>query len=390
MSWTSLMHLESLHRQRFAPMLLCTAIAMMALCSGVRSDNAQEAVINVQQYQALLKECLEQLKWCVRPPRNAKHGEGGEVAKVLGQIEAKLSRINRVEAPNGMVIKVTHSDIISHLRTARRALNDGELKRASQCIKDASSRIEAILALSTLRAKVSQRIDRKSAQATLKNVLSQPEFNDPWENLRKLVTQLQQWLSRTLKPIMPSVMAVLRFIGRILTPIGRALVWLGQQFVSFLAWIGSLPLSVMIAIAIVLLIILICYLLHLLAPYRPRLSPSVQVEPIRQLRQEDPRTLLVQAEAVAERGDYTGALKLVYLALLISLDRLNLLRFDESRTNWEYIEHLRRSGNAHIAKAFEPITQLFDRCVYAQRGATQDEYQHVRVSYEHILRVAQS
>ncbi len=106
---------------------------------------------------------------------------------------------------------------------------------------------------------------------------------------------------------------------------------------------------------------------------------------VRFLGGEDAELLVLPPDELRERaarlaavGDFRGALRHLYVALLLELDARGVWRYDARRTNWEHIGALRRSANASLAGALvEPlsdITRRFDRVRYGDAPASQDDW----------------
>jgi len=101
-----------------------------------------------------------------------------------------------------------------------------------------------------------------------------------------------------------------------------------------------------------------------------------------------PEQLLLEAENDARRGDYLTALRKAYKSLLLFLDRIGLIRFREQRTNWEYLSEIRRKASDEFARRFQEVTNIFDRCFYAQMPVTAKDFADVREFVEETRRQA--
>lgn len=96
----------------------------------------------------------------------------------------------------------------------------------------------------------------------------------------------------------------------------------------------------------------------------------------------DTDSILDLADGKARAGDHRSAFRLVYLATLVALDTGGILRFDRSKTNWEYLRSLRAAGRDDIYDAMQPLTRDFDRLWYGFAAAGADDYQRARRQYE--------
>ncbi|MEO7716898.1 MAG: DUF4129 domain-containing protein [Capsulimonas sp.] len=98
----------------------------------------------------------------------------------------------------------------------------------------------------------------------------------------------------------------------------------------------------------------------------------------------DTDSLIGAAEARAKEGDYRGAFRLVYLATLVAMDTDGILRFDRSRTNWEYLRALRNAGRSDLYQAMLPLTRDFDRLWYGYATAGASDYRQALDHYERL------
>lgn len=92
-------------------------------------------------------------------------------------------------------------------------------------------------------------------------------------------------------------------------------------------------------------------------------------------RDRAPESFLDEAAALADEGDRRAALRALYLATLVALDRRRLIAFDPHRTNWQY---LRKMPRGEIRDAFAQFTRFFDHKWYGREPTTQPEYERCR------------
>lgn len=104
----------------------------------------------------------------------------------------------------------------------------------------------------------------------------------------------------------------------------------------------------------------------------------------------DNDSLLALAEKQAQEGDYRRAFRLVYLAALVSLDTGGVLRFDRSKTNWEYLRALRGAGRGDIYAAMTPLTREFDQVWYGFAATDASHYQRALAQYQALLAAPQA
>jgi hypothetical protein len=76
-----------------------------------------------------------------------------------------------------------------------------------------------------------------------------------------------------------------------------------------------------------------------------------------------------QAEALAAKGEFLEALRVLYSAVLALLHRKHLVRYETTRTNGEYVDQVRRATEAPagVRAPFERLTMLFEVKWYGER-----------------------
>lgn len=84
--------------------------------------------------------------------------------------------------------------------------------------------------------------------------------------------------------------------------------------------------------------------------------------------------MTAQAAKLAAAGDYRGAFKAAYLASIANLDEIRALRFERSRTNWEYLRELKSGGHEKYLDELYPLTKAFDRKIYGRESCSKDDY----------------
>jgi len=85
----------------------------------------------------------------------------------------------------------------------------------------------------------------------------------------------------------------------------------------------------------------------------------------------DPEEVLARARRVAAQGAYREAVRYLYLAFLLKLDRAGLLRYDPTTANWEYLPHLPRTD---LRASFSSLTLIFDQKWYGGEEAAPSDY----------------
>ena len=103
----------------------------------------------------------------------------------------------------------------------------------------------------------------------------------------------------------------------------------------------------------------------------PASTAAVPIDP----RERAPSSFLDEAARLAETGDLREALRALYLATLVSLDRRRMIAFDPHLTNWQYMRQLPRGG---MRDSFGQFTRVFDHTWYGREETTYVLYERCR------------
>ncbi len=96
-------------------------------------------------------------------------------------------------------------------------------------------------------------------------------------------------------------------------------------------------------------------------------------------RERAPEEIVDEAEALFRQGDLAAALRRLYLATLVALDRRRLIVFDPALTNWQYLRQLPPGGGPGEPRAlFARLCRLFDHKWYGREPATEADYREAR------------
>jgi len=103
---------------------------------------------------------------------------------------------------------------------------------------------------------------------------------------------------------------------------------------------------------------------------RKDIIPGIDLDKIEEnLEEADLETYILHAE---NAGQYTLALRLLYLALLRQLAAAGLIRWKKGKTNQDYERELRSSDHA---AAFRQLTAIFERIWYGEMQLEVGAYQ---------------
>ncbi len=273
-----------------------------------------------------------------------------------------LGAIRSVEAPGELPQLVDTGRLVDAVRSAD-SLHGAEKKTGAF---EALNRQITDLRKSLMRSQgPSDRVDTAATLSSVRSVLSADEFASdpppPPSFAQRVSAWLDHWLSKLfsqnnpnsppMPPINPSILQ-----GIFIVIVAAAFAALVYILVKALGQHG--------------------------AKARP-LGLAEEEAVLVQARDND--SLLALAEEQAKKGDYRRAFRLVYLAALVALDTGGVLRFDRSKTNWEYLRALRAAGRSDIYSALIPLTREFDQVWYGLSRTDVSQYAQALAQYHALL-----
>lgn len=104
-------------------------------------------------------------------------------------------------------------------------------------------------------------------------------------------------------------------------------------------------------------------------------------------RERSPDAWIGDAASLAAQGKYREALRALYLATLVSLDRSAWIRFEPSLTNWQY---LRQMKTGTVRNDFRQFTTTFDVKVYGGETVGEADYATCLQLAERIVQVSRN
>jgi hypothetical protein len=242
-------------------------------------------------------------------------------------------RITQVKLPDGVLVSVDHTFLVTHLRA-----DSPDLARLN----------ELLTTLLTARHTWPQAKHTSSDLEALESVLARPEF---------------QW-----RPEQPSLLAELwrrfwEFFWRQIAPLlpDNGLITLDLDVLRY----------VLIGLSSVLLLLVILFILRELLV---DLVTEAKVAPDSQSGDEilTADTAFKRAQTLSSAGDYRTAVRYLYLSSLLVLDERGLLRYDRAQTNREYLRSVAHLPS--LATILREVIEVFDRVWYGYQSLDETTY----------------
>ena len=203
------------------------------------------------------------------------------------------------------------------------------------------------------------------------------------EVVREVFRADEFWWKRTQSvdnPDLPWLVRAFRWIG---DSISRVLDWV-KEFLRWLwEWLDLPETGAAADLSWIVWLLLVVAVVWAVWKWRRIIVQWFVREPVsapaeRQASQEtlpDAVVLITRASDALRRGDYAGAVRFAFLALLAWLQNQGVVRYDPSRTNREYYRDLRDSPA--LARAFLEAATPFERVWYGKRPVDGQEADRV-------------
>ncbi len=197
---------------------------------------------------------------------------------------------------------------------------------------------------SCVAAEKSERISRE-----IGDILAQPEYNRSF-----------------------STGEISKFWQAVLKALGRFLSWLTELLSTGDSVAGRLASIIFASLVVLAFLVLLAFVIRrLIRTPSGRVEDDVEIDAY---AIPSPRPLMKQAERLAKAGDFRGAFRCAYLASIVYLDEIGAVRYERSRTNWEYLRELGERGHESIRGDLKPLTLDFDRKFYGREQCQEADY----------------
>ncbi|GIV98491.1 MAG: hypothetical protein KatS3mg057_3148 [Herpetosiphonaceae bacterium] len=192
--------------------------------------------------------------------------------------------------------------------------------------------------------------DDPQALQKLRDILSRPPF----------APREKTWIERAID-------SFLRFLGRLLKPIGRAIGFsgIGEALVTLLA--------------VAALVAGLIYIIRLISGALVREARADRTKSGASDAEEEPATsseAVSKAEELASGGDYRSAVRYLYLSTILWLHERGMLHYDRALTNYEVLRTIPPETQLH--ERLKPVVQTFDKVWYGHYPLDEPSFEHFR------------
>jgi len=350
--------------KKLVPILIAAALSILAM--HVVCHAAGPTVTPVEYARALgaVKDKLDAAAASVDAGTDIDNEMPGDTAKRL------LGGIESVRQADGGLQAVDTKSLMASITSADNAKTADDQSAAYEGVSRRIDTIrEEVLASANLSTpgKRGSPLSAEKSRDTARRILSGNDFASepipPPSWLERRFDHFGKWLERTLNKLFKRPARNMN-----VQPVNPMVWWV-------LFWV----------IVAALFVFLVWIIAQAIGRRQRRMKPlalSDTEEALVEARDKD--TLMSLAEKHARAGDYRAAFRLVYISTLIALDTDGILRFDRSKTNWEYVRQLRSSGRLDVYEVLMPLTRDFDKTWYGLSPTTPDVYRKAVVEYEKL------
>ena len=314
--------------------------------------------------------------------------------QALGRVQAALSgqaaAIRAQEVPTGEAPSLVAQQTLAPIHSvetpgqAPQPVETGRLidaLKAAEAVHDPDQRVAAFEAvdqqITALRGEIvlmgqtaPRRPDPLATVRSAREILAENEFASDPPPPPTLPERFAAWLDRMMARLNPP---------KTNTP-----------NVNFPSVNPNVILGIFIVIAAAAFAVLVAVIVQALGRRGAKSKPlALDEEEATLVEARDNNSLLALAEQQAKAGDYRRAFRLVYIATLVALDSGGVLRFDRSKTNWEYLRALRAAGRGDVFEAMTPLTREFDQVWYGFARTDAVHYARALAQYQALLSAPQ-
>jgi hypothetical protein len=299
----------------------------------VLEAGARERILNVSStneaaYWDLVRSSREEVKQLGSAPLD-------QIKQELSQLADEWRAVTTVEMEDGPLVPIDNGYLLGYLRAEPADLN----------------KIAEILdTLLAAHAKYPRQVFSAGDLEPLHQVLSRPEFQWP----EKAPNPLNEWFQKL---------------------INRILHWLDRGQISVPAP-PLLPLIASILLVLILFWVFRTFFNDLVSEAHLKGEAGSDDEEL------NSEAAFEKAQSLSRGGDYRSAVRYLYLSSLLLLDERDILRYDRSKTNREYLRSV--SNSPELAKPLSEVIEVFDDVWYGYHSLGEDSFRHYSQRVEEL------
>lgn len=146
---------------------------------------------------------------------------------------------------------------------------------------------------------------------------------------------------------------------------------------------GASGIMKIVAIGLILFILgLICYFIFRNFKKSRRVMMDEDAEILNTIH--DPDIIISRVQQYIEAGDYSQALRFLYIAMLISFNKLNIIRINKAKTNKQYLLEI-ESNKPQVYSIVVNFTNDFNRYWYGKKELSKTKFESLYQSYSTII-----
>lgn len=145
---------------------------------------------------------------------------------------------------------------------------------------------------------------------------------------------------------------------------------------------ASEVLAIVAAGLILLILGLICYFIFRNFKKSRRVMMDEDAEILNTIH--DPDIITDRVQQYIEAGDYSQALRFLYIAMLISFNKLNIIRINKAKTNKQYLLEI-ESNKPQVYSTVMDFTNDFNRYWYGKKELSKTKFESLYRSYSTII-----
>jgi hypothetical protein len=314
---------RSLRRSGLFPVFALTLVLAGALYQAPGTQKSPGETVTEEGYWELIDDSLDIVQ-------QVRSGASEVAAQDLLNLADHWEPISDVRRVDGSLSPLDNSFLVAKLRAPEPDL----------------AQIESLLlTLSAANQNWPEPSFEEQDLASLKAILARPEFQWPEEEpspLERVWQQVRESILALLARLIPAEVAGGSFLRTFLTVIG----------------------------VVVLAIALLYATRGLLADFAAEVEGVSAGELGEELLTSE--SAFRQAQTLSGTGDYRSAVRYLYLSSLLILDERNLLRYDRSLTNREYLGSI--IDRPELAITLREVTDVFDHVWYGFQPLDEEAY----------------